>query len=396
MKKIISDYKEMLTKRYVRIYLLYFLFFVVNDPLEQLLVLLMAEKGLTAQHYGYVLSALNAAGIVVPAIIGFLATRYSAYLVSGVALFGGMILPFALSRVKAPMPVMIFAGVFLCVRWFYNDGFGNAINYEIDADVRGKFIAVRDLFLFGGCSVGLFIAGVITKKHSVEQFYSVWGFLYALPLMMLFLVRKHSKREKEKQDAEKKERFSLKDYVPILKNGRVWAYIGVNTFVSVYGCAMSYLPLYAVRIGLSVSNIMSLSSVMLMVNAVMALFVSHLGDTKGRKGLYVFDIAFDMLPALIFMLSHNIYVFGLAIVLTMFKDMFGAASYAYYYDLFPEDNGTALLGVIGSVDSVVGIVMPLLVAFIWGISPQLVFGVGAVGCGMAALIAGIFLPDCKK
>lgn len=86
MKKLILDYKKMFNKRYVKIYLLYFWFFMANEPLEQLMALFLAEKGLSAQHYGYVLSAFNACCIVVPGVIGFLTVRYSAYAIADIAL----------------------------------------------------------------------------------------------------------------------------------------------------------------------------------------------------------------------------------------------------------------------------------------------------------------------
>ena len=159
---------------------------------------------------------------------------------------------------------------------------------------------------------------------------------------------------------------------------------------------MSYLPLYAITIGLTVSNVLSMNAAVLMFNAVMALAVSHWGDLKGRKGFYVFDIAFDSIPALLFMVSKNIYVFGFAIILTMIKDMFAAVSFAYFYDIFPDESGTALLGLIASIDSIVGILMPILIGYIWKVSPQLVFGLGALGCGIATLIAVLFLPSVNK
>ena len=172
--------------------------------------------------------------------------------------------------------------------------------------------------------------------------------------------------------------------------------MAVTLFISIYGIAISYLPLYAVTIGLTVSNVLSMNAAVLMFNALMALVVSHWGDLKGRKGFYVFDIAFDCIPALLFMVSKNIYVFGFAIILTMIKDMFAAVSFAYFYDIFPDERGTALLGLIASIDSIVGILMPILIGYIWKISPQLVFGLAALGCIIAALIAVLFLANVGK
>lgn len=396
MKKLILDYKKMFHKRYMKIYLLYFGFFMANEPLEQLMALFLAEKGLSAQHYGYVLSAFNACCIVVPGVIGFLAVRYSAYAIADIALLGGLVVSFILAKNSTPILLMIFAVLLLLVRTGFNNSIGNDINYEIDDNDRGKYFAVRDLFLFGGCSIGLFISGIITRKQSIERLYGGWGVLFLLPLIMLIIIKKSSIREKKKNEIYDKEKISAKDYAELLKDKKVMAYMGVNLFTSIYGIAISYLPLYAITIGLTVSNVLSMNAAVLMFNAVMALAVSHWGDLKGRKGFYVFDIAFDSIPALLFMVSKNIYVFGFAIILTMIKDMFAAVSFAYFYDIFPDESGTALLGLIASIDSIVGILMPILIGYIWKVSPQLVFGLGALGCGIAALIAVLFLPNVSK
>lgn len=396
MKKLILDYKKMFNKRYMKIYLLYFGFFMANEPLEQLMALLLAEKGLSAQHYGYVLSAFNVCCIVVPGVIGFLTIRYSAYAIADIALLGGLVVSFILAKNSTPILLMIFAVLLLLVRTGFNNSIGNDINYEIADNDRGKYFAVRDLFLFGGCAVGLFISGIITKKQSIERLYGGWGVLFLLPLIMLIVIKKSSIREKKKNEMDDKEKISAKDYAELLKNKKVMAYIGVNLFTSIYGIAMSYLPLYAITIGLTVSNVLSMNAAVLMFNAVMALAVSRWGDLKGRKGFYVFDIAFDSIPALLFMVSKNIYVFGFAIILTMIKDMFAAVSFAYFYDIFPDESGTALLGLIASIDSIVGILMPILIGYIWKVSPQLVFGLGALGCGIATLIAVLFLPSVNK
>ena len=212
----------------------------------------------------------------------------------------------------------------------------------------------------------------------------------------LFVIRKGSIREKRKQETCDKEKISARDYAELLKDKKVLAYMGVNLFTSIYGIAISYLPLYAVTIGLTVSNVLSMNAAVLMFNALMALVVSHWGDLKGRKGFFVFDIAFDCIPALLFMASKNIYVFAFAIILTMIKDMFAAVSFAYFYDIFPDERGTALLGLIASIDSIVGILMPILIGYIWKISPQLVFGLAALGCIIAALIAVLFLPNVSR
>ncbi len=96
---------------------------------------------------------------------------------------------------------------------------------------------------------------------------------------------------------------------------------------------------------------------------------------------------------MIFLLSHNVVVFIVGIILSMVKDIFASVSFAYFYDVFDDHNGTIILGIVESFSSAVGIVMPVVVGWVWEVSPQLVFGIGAAGCFLSAVVAAVFLPD---
>ena len=190
--------------------------------------------------------------------------------------------------------------------------------------------------------------------------------------------------------------MTWRSFCRIAGDKKFWSYMIVKFFANIYGVAMEYLPLYALAMGISVSNVMAIFSFMTLFNAVGALFVSHMGDVKGRKWFYVFDIGFDALPAMIFLLSRSVPVFIAGIVLSMVKDIFASVSFAYFYDVFDDHNGTIILGVVESFGSAIGIVMPVVVGWVWEFSPQLVFGIGAAGCLLSAGVAAVFLPDKRQ
>lgn len=60
MKSILQSYKGMFRKKYVKIYLLYMLFFMVDGPVQNMLPVLLEEKGQPARYYGYLLALINA------------------------------------------------------------------------------------------------------------------------------------------------------------------------------------------------------------------------------------------------------------------------------------------------------------------------------------------------
>ena len=256
--------------------------------------------------------------------------------------------------------------------------------------------------MYGGISLGLFLGGLFVKRAGVSGMYAAAGLLYVLPLVMLLIVRRECGAGKDGQktdsDAEEEaeERVSWRVFRRIAGDKKFWSYMIVKFFANIYGVAMEYLPLYALTIGISVSNVMSIFSFMTLFNAVGALFVSHMGDLKGRKWFYVFDIGFDALPAMIFLLSQNVPLFVFGIILSMVKDVFASVSFAYFYDVFDDHNGTIILGIVESFSSAVGIIMPVVIGWVWEVSPQLVFGIGAVGCLLSAGVAAVFLPNKKS
>ena len=400
MKTLLKSYKDMFGRKYVKIYLLYMLFFMVDGPVQDMLPVLMEEKGQPARYYGYLLALVNACCVVIPGLVSIISVKYSAYRVAAVTMLVAIVTG-CMAGGMGPAGLLVGVLVLLaCVRTSFNYSLGNDINTEIEDGHRGKYFAVRDLFLYGGISLGLFLGGQLVKALDVSAMYCIGGILYILPLIMIFLVRAECRSQTGQDDqrtecdsGEAEEKVSWKSFRKIAGDRKFWAYMTVKLFSNVYAVAMGYLPLYAMTIGISVPHVMSIFSFMNLFNAVGALFVSHMGDLKGRKWFYVFDIGFDVLPAMIFLLSHNVVVFIVGIILSMVKDIFASVSFAYFYDVFDDHNGTIILGIVESFSSAVGIVMPVVVGWVWEVSPQLVFGIGAAGCFLSAVVAAVFLPD---
>ncbi len=402
MKSILQSYKGMFRKKYVKIYLLYMLFFMVDGPVQNMLPVLLEEKGQPARYYGYLLALINACCVVVPGLVSILSVKYNAYRVAAVAMIAAIVtgcMAFGVNQTYLLIAVLV---VLACARTGFNYSLGNDINYEIEDEHRGKYFAVRDLFLYGGISLGLFLGGLFVKRVGVSGMYAAAGLLYVLPLVMLLIVRwecgagKDGQKTDSDAEEEAEERVSWRVFRRIAGDKKFWSYMIVKFFANIYGVAMEYLPLYALTIGISVSNVMSIFSFMTLFNAVGALFVSHMGDLKGRKWFYVFDIGFDALPAMIFLLSQNVPLFVFGIILSMVKDVFASVSFAYFYDVFDDHNGTIILGIVESFSSAVGIIMPVVIGWVWEVSPQLVFGIGAVGCLLSAGVAAVFLPNKKS
>ena len=80
--KLINSYKNVANKKYIRIYLIYFFYFLLSGPLEQLLSVAVIEKGFNEAVYGVLLSVLNGIHIFLPGIVGILASTYNPYYIA--------------------------------------------------------------------------------------------------------------------------------------------------------------------------------------------------------------------------------------------------------------------------------------------------------------------------
>lgn len=69
MRSLLRSYKGMFGRKYVKIYLLYMLFFMVDGPVQNMMSVLLEEKGQPARYYGYVLALVNACCVVVPGMV---------------------------------------------------------------------------------------------------------------------------------------------------------------------------------------------------------------------------------------------------------------------------------------------------------------------------------------
>lgn len=401
---LIRSYKSVINKEYITIYLIYFLFFLSNGPVEKVIPVIFDNSGLDGSVYGFFLSVNNMVHVFLPFLISFLTVRYSSYLIAVIA----MILSFCgsffvgISDLNAGYAIL-FCVMIISGRTVFNFSFGNMINYKIDKRSRGKYFALRDLFLFGSISVGLFAGGIITEKINIKAVYTIFGFGFLLTIPLIAVSEKQF-REKSKA-SEKFEGDDLTENVgvrkaylinkDILKDKNVIAFIVINFCTIIYSTSMNFLPLLGVSMGISVSDIMSVFSLVAIVNSAVALYLGQKSDFCGRKWIYVFDLAFDTLPALVFAFTNSIVVFVIGVLLTMIKDALAPMSFAYYYDCFSEKDGILIYGFLESFGTGLSFFVPAMVGKLWMISPIYVFLAAFIGNIIAAVTAGIILPDIK-
>jgi len=387
-----SSYNSVINRRFFDIYLFEFIFFFLNSPVEDSLLLFFLDSGFTEFQFGLLKSLNEIVHIFLPALISYLAIRKSA---SKIGIVGIIICMFG-SIVLGAFNMNLFFMLLICAvllsgRTIVNFSFGNAINLSVSSDKRGKFLAVRDLFLFSGVALGLILGGAIISYWNFDTMYLVFGIGFILAIIALNRAKGFVKKGKpEDEEKEKKVKFS---FGRIIKNKVLLAYIAINFMSSIYAIAFAFMPSLGKTLGVEAATIITSLGFMTLVNAVFALIIGHFSDLNGKKKYYVFDLFSDCIPALIFAFTRSSGLFIFGIFCSMLKDVFAPSSFAYFYDCFEGDEAIFAQGVLGSVDSALCLFLPTLFGLFWKQHYQLFFIIAAVGSIIAAIIAYMFLPN---
>ncbi len=400
--KFFKSYKSVLKRNYLLVYLIYFSFFLFNGPLEQIIPILFEQKGIGEEVYGIFLSLNNIIHIVLPSAVAYMAHRFDSFKIGiiamAISLIGGCSVAFIDQNYFL---VLFFLLLLISGRTIFNFSLGNSINYTFARENRGKYFALRDVFLFGSISIGLFLGGLYTAKYSVDSFYMVFSIGFIVPLFIIAYLSREIKLKKAEVEVNKdtansnEEKSKIKIIKDIYKDKKVWAFTLIQIGTTFYATSMNFLPLLGTSLGISVSSIMGMFGAVTIVNSMVALILGHFSDMSGRKWLYVIDLAFDMIPAIVFAFTQNITLFVIGVVLTMVKDSLAPISFAYFYDCFSEEKGVIVMGVLSSIGNSLSFLAPILIGILWSISIKYVFLIGAMGSGLAALVAVFMLPNIK-
>ena len=119
-----------------------------------------------------------------------------------------------------------------------------------------------------------------------------------------FRVRHIVSREKGTE-----EKLKLSDYLrqmkSIIKNRIFLALLVIQIASVVYSVTLKFVPLLAVDKGISIAVFLKYTSLFTIINCVGSLILAYGVKGDNKKAVYIFDIAFDIVSALFFVISKN-------------------------------------------------------------------------------------------
>lgn len=394
---IVRTYGEVFQPSFILLYGIYFLFFFFNHAFENSISLFFVSAGLKEKFYSVFLTTVNVLDIILPGLISILANKHGAYKFAYLGIGCSVVGAFTMTFSEKGIIVLSMALVLFAGRTLFNFSFGNKVNLDIDNNKRGKYFVMRDLFLFGGSSLGLLVGGMIVEKTGIKSYYRyfAFGFIMAFAVMELYRRQMNKKMDGRVEHTENNHLSEKPNIKSLLKEKTVIAYLFINIFSTFYYTSWKFLPLLGLQLGIDVPHVMSIFGFTALVNSILSIFLAQFSDKKGRKAVYIFDTAFDLIPAVIFAFTQSVPVFIIGILFTMLKDVFAPVSFAYFYDCFPDEKAVAVMGLNSSVGNACSFFAPLLVGAVWAYSPRFTFGIGAVSNLIAVLIAVFMLPNVK-
>lgn len=379
-------------KKYSLIYFLYFCVFLCIGGLDKVIALYFNSTEGGAVYYGFFLTAMSLAEIVLPTIANRLTERIGAKKTTYLYFAGAIVVAFTMYFFNYGYVLSIGAFIIICgSRTIFNFSVGNDINFAIDNNEKGKYFAGRDLFLYMGISLSLLLAGFIASNKGPKLAILALSVLLILPCIVVRLLKLEHQGANEQK--EKRAKSPLRS---IFRHKEFVVFLCISILGSIYGSSTMFIPFLAVEVGLNYSEILASFAGITMMNAVLAFIVGNMADKKNKKLFFIIDVASDFIPALIFTFTRSATLFLSALVLSAFKDIFAPATFAYKYELFGrfnDDDSKFAIAVLESVTSAFVFAMPSVMGLLWNCIGSKMFIISLLTIFFSVILAVFCLPD---
>lgn len=350
-----------------------------------------------SRYYGYFLTLTTLLEIVLPTIATMLSNKIGArnttILYFGIAVISALFLLLTENRI---LSILIF--LMICSsRTIFNFSAGNEIIFQVHDDEKGKFFAVRDLFLYSGIALSMFAAGIAAKFLKVKYVVVIFSIILILPVIELTIFN-HVLEIRKRNNVTAKDGNFLAGQLKLIKklfaHKEFIMFLLIGMLTSVYSCCKAFLPFLAGRIGLNYQEILTLFAGVTIVNVIVSLFLGGFSDRRDKKLLYLLDIGSDFIPVIIYAFTSNVYLFYAAVLLSSLKDIFAPTTFAYKYEIFgkfEEELSRAAVAMLESLTNLICFIMPTVIGILWVHIGSGIFAIAAVSIALA-VAAGLFLP----
>lgn len=170
-------------------------------------------------------------------------------------------------------------------------------------DNYGISFGIRDIFLFSGSAIGLFITGIIKKFSDYQNIFLFNLILLIFIIILIFIIKRDfenlnfykekskslNESNSSKQNLNIKEK--LKKNLSFIKNDKNFIYYCiVCSLLTIATTGLTYIPLIAKEYNISEQNIYNTMSTSLIISALLSILGGKIIDKNNKKKVYLLYI----------------------------------------------------------------------------------------------------------
>jgi len=377
------------------VFLAFMFFFMAETPISLSARMYFDQSGIV-WLWGAYLTGESISLIIGPIVVPFLVLYFGPIVP---AIFACVVLigVFAFSFL-APWALIPALFIFPWSVRVFNNCLTPMLSRETPVGERDMAFAIRDAFLYGGMTVGLLAASMISGGGNWMGWITALA-TFALAGASAALWNHNGDTHQMVPRPKSNKLFTSALFMWHLPAGAratlVW-FILVNAAMVWNKVCFSFLPISFIREGVDQSAVLlyyGLSSLALPALGILAARVSAAGY---RKKIYIFDILFDMVPLAMTWAIHNEVMIILIILFITLKDFVKPVSLAYFFICFSDDHANEVWAANTFFSSLLSVCFPIVATTLFIINSNYLFLSALVFTAVAGSIVILRLPSVPK
>lgn len=392
MLQKLRGYWSYINKAILVIYVIFFLYFLIEDSLGVMVPLFFEERNIRIVLYGTLLSFTKIVRAIIVVPISMQSVKNKMRCLKVTLLLDIFIL-IVLMNVKSTIVVFSGFSILFITTSIINVILNPLLGTKADKDHIGIIFGIRDAFLYAGCFLGLVIIGAIkTVSGNTNVVWIFYGCILGVIFFSACILEKNVLNEKaiHSETGHKEE-----EKTKIAGISKDLAYYLVILFIlGVGGACVSFVPLAATDAGLKVNNIFYIFSTSTLFSALLSITGGITIDRFNKKFLFQADIVLFVLILLMYS-SGNRWILMIAIMISGISTALDNASNIYVFTNYSEKEVNRFWGIIGSINLISFSIGTFLCGIIYEINYRFLFLFGIV-LNVIGLFMSLKLKNIEK
>lgn len=325
----------MLHRNHFKVFLLFLLYFLIIDSLEIVAPLYFKELGMTAGLIGLIFSLANILRFLTT--ITFLQKNISEkfnVLIVFLMIFSAMII-FIISDnmwILFLLSVLIFS-----TRSTFNISLNPFIMRITPTDNRGKIMGIRDIFLYGGSTLGIAIAGLLSSNSFSGLYVSFIVFSLIAILINRNIDYKLNKESIEESDSNTIGDDKNNKKYPI--NKKFISFLLLSFLSGISGGYLFLIPLIGKSINVSNTHILGSFAISTAIAALLSLLGGIITDRYNNRLILIIQSLFMIIIGYLFLIADSDMLYSFGILCTSLLHIFSVTFSVYFFNSFTDSEG---------------------------------------------------------